>query len=79
MYNKSNTKELIDRFEVMLANNERYFFDVDQFEEIAEHYYLMGDYKQAINVLEIAQEQHPQSSTFALLRAHYLVDMNNLI
>jgi tetratricopeptide (TPR) repeat protein len=78
MYQKSNTTALIKKYENMLASNEIYFFDVDQFEEISEHYYFEGDFKRAIAVLDMARNQHPQASTLLLKRAQCLVSINKL-
>jgi predicted Zn-dependent protease len=78
MLHNSNMKNLIKKYEDMLTNNELYFFDVDQFEDIAEHYFYAGNHKGAIEVLDMAQNQHPNTSTFMLKRAQFLVGMNKL-
>lgn len=78
MNKKGKSNNLIARFEAMLANNERYFFDVDEFETIAEYYFFSGDFAKTMQALDVAGELYPNASRFLLLRAQYLLDFNKL-
>lgn len=68
--------ELIRRFENMLARGELYFFETDEFIEIAEHYLVQNKIPKAQEVLEIAQSQHPMSFELKILEAEILA-VNN--
>ena len=51
----------VQRFEAMLSNNDEYFFDVEAFEQIIEHYLDMSEPRKARQVLDYARVQHPGS------------------
>lgn len=78
MYYDRNDKALISRFEEMLTSNQVFFFDVHEFEAIAEHYYARGQAHKAVQAMRMAQNQHPLSSTLPLRQAQYLVALNKL-
>ena len=78
MYYDRNDKALISRFEEMLTSNQVFFFDVHEFEAIAEHYYSRGQAQKAVQAMRLAQNQHPLSSTLPLKQAQYLVALNKL-
>ncbi|MBL4702878.1 MAG: tetratricopeptide repeat protein [Flavobacteriales bacterium] len=59
----------IERFEKMLVNDESYFFDVDVFEYMAEHYLEDGNVDQALRALEVGISQHPSSAIILLRKA----------
>ncbi len=59
----------IERFEEMLENNESYFFDVDVFEYLAEHYLEDGNVEYALKALEFGIAQHPSSAVIILRKA----------
>lgn len=59
----------IERFEEMLKKNESYFFDVDVFEYLAEHYLEGGNVKRALKALEVGISQHPTSAIIILRKA----------
>lgn len=50
--------DCVERYEAMLHRNDRYFFDVEEFEMIVEHYLERSELKQAKQVLDFAYEQH---------------------
>lgn len=59
----------VERFEEMLKNNESYFFDVDVFEYLAEHYLEDGNIQLALKALEIGIIQHPSSAIIIIRKA----------
>ncbi|MFT7612292.1 MAG: tetratricopeptide (TPR) repeat protein [Parvicellaceae bacterium] len=59
----------IERFEKMLSKDESYFFDVDVFEFLAEHYLEDGNVDQALAALEVGISQHPSSAIILLRKA----------
>lgn len=74
--NESNESVLIDRYESMLSQGEVYFYDVDEFEEIIEHYTISNELQVAFNAVDMAKSQHPQSLTFMLKEAELLAYSN---
>jgi tetratricopeptide (TPR) repeat protein len=64
-----NEDQTVRRFEQMLKNDEFYFFDVDEFEDLIDHYLESGDPKQALKAAEIGCDQHPSSFTLLLYKA----------
>jgi tetratricopeptide (TPR) repeat protein len=63
---------LVKRFEEMVANNDSYFFDVDQFESILEYYLERNSTKEAEKVLSYAHDLFPASSALLLREAQLL-------
>lgn len=59
----------VERFEEMLNKNASYFFDVDVFEYLAEHYLEDGNLSFALKALEIGISQHPSSAIIILRKA----------
>lgn len=68
-----DTQEVIRRFESMLKNNSRYYFDVFEFERIIDHYLDIRNAQGAGLAAEIAREQHPYSSELQLKHAEILI------
>ncbi|NCP45840.1 MAG: hypothetical protein GW818_05300, partial [Flavobacteriales bacterium] len=62
----------LNRFEKMLTNNEHYFFDVEEFEDLINHYLDSNELEKAKQVIEISLEQHPSSSILKIKHAEYL-------
>ncbi len=60
------------RFEKMLKNNEFYFFDVDEFEGLIDHYIEIGNPKHALKAVEMGCEQHPSAFSLLLYKAQLL-------
>lgn len=63
---------LVKRFEEMIAKDESYFFDVDQFETILEYYLERNFTKDAENVLRYAHDLYPTSNALKLREAQLL-------
>jgi hypothetical protein len=56
----------IERYEEMIRNKDAYFFDVDAFVNIVDYYIERNDPVKALQVIEYAQDQHPDSVEFLL-------------
>ncbi|MBK6752904.1 MAG: hypothetical protein IPG69_04795 [Flavobacteriales bacterium] len=65
--------EYVQRFEDMLSRNDHYFFDVEEFELIIEHYLDNNDLKKARQVLDYARQQHPGSVDLLFCEAQVLM------
>ncbi|MBP6697979.1 MAG: tetratricopeptide repeat protein, partial [Flavobacteriales bacterium] len=70
--------EYVQRFEDMLSRNDHYFFDVEEFELIIEHYLDNNDLKKARQVLDYARQQHPGSVDLLFCEAQVLMGLGKL-
>ncbi len=68
-YNNSELMDLVKRYEEMILNGTSYYFDVDDFEEIIDHYLDLGRLGRAYNVARHALMQHPSSTSIQLKSA----------
>ncbi|MCB0765896.1 MAG: tetratricopeptide repeat protein [Flavobacteriales bacterium] len=68
----------VERYESMRRSNTTSFFDVEEFEIIIEHYLEQSDPRQAREVLELAQRQHPGSLDLMFSEAHVLMNQGKL-
>src|SRR5687768_922092 len=59
--NKEEAKEILSRFEEMLRREKAYFFDLDTYEYIINHFSELGKFKKAMAACEMAMEQYPFS------------------
>ncbi len=71
-YNADEFKELILRFEKMVANGSFFFFDSDDYEEIIEHYFQSQNPEMLKQALDAAADQYPDNISFKISRAQYL-------
>ena len=62
----------IERYEEMIRNKDAYFFDVDAFVNIVDYYIERNDPVKALQVIEYAKDQHPDSVEFLLREAQLL-------
>ena len=62
----------------MLTRNDHYFFDVEEFEMIIEHYLEQNDPRKAGSVLEYAKQQHPGALDLLFCEAHLLMSTGKL-
>lgn len=62
-------KPQIKRFEDMIAGSANYFFDVDVFEAIIDHYLENNNIKAALKGISIAISQHPNAVPILLRKA----------
>ena len=70
---EGGTRDVIRRYEDMLRNNSRYYFDVFEFEKIIDHYLDLQNATGAGVAAEIARQQHPYSSELQLKHAEILI------
>lgn len=68
----------VSKFESMLQENHIFFFDVDEFEEIIEHYFEYGKMGKAKHALQIGLSQHPSATTLKLLQVEVLIFEDDL-
>jgi len=68
----------VQRYEAMLHLNDHYFFDVEEFEMIIEHYLEQSDMRRAKEVLDYAHKQHPGSLDLMFCDAQVLMSMGKL-
>jgi tetratricopeptide (TPR) repeat protein len=69
---------LVQRYELMLAEDTRYFFDLGAFEQIIDHYKDLHKFEEALNATELALEQYPFAEELKFERAQMLVYSNRL-
>ena len=67
-----NDKDLIERYEKMIAEGRQQFFDVDEFEEIIDYYIGERSSNRAFEVLDMAKSQHPFASDIQIREAELL-------
>lgn len=70
---------LIKRYESMVKNNQVLFFDVDEFEALSDYYFETGKIKDALNVVEMGNNQHPNCTSFTVRKAQYYTATDQLI
>ncbi len=78
LHDRDDRQNCVVRYEAMLSRNDRYFFDVEEFEMIIDHYLEHNDLRQARAVLEYAQAQHPGTVDLLFCEAHVLMAMGRL-
>ena len=62
----------LNKFEQMLKENGSYFFDVEEFESVIDHYLERSDTSKAKQAIDISLLQHPTSSALKLKKVYYL-------
>jgi tetratricopeptide (TPR) repeat protein len=67
-------KASLRRYEDMLKNKSSYYFDVFEFEHIADFYLDKHDLKNASHVLKYALNQHPNSTSLLLKQAQAFIN-----
>ncbi len=68
----------VQRFEDMLDRNDQYFFDVEEFEMLIDHYLDQNEMKKARQVLEYAHQQHPGSVNLLFGEANVMLGLGKL-
>ena len=71
-----NLLDLIDEYKRMEAQGLSRFYDLEEFEAIADYFYETGKAKKALEVLEMAQRQHPYASSLMLKQVQYLTSLD---
>ncbi len=59
----SSALAIVKRYEDMLMSKRSYFFDVDEFEEIIQHYNEKNESAKVLDVIEYAFELHPNNAS----------------
>jgi tetratricopeptide (TPR) repeat protein len=75
-FSDPETLELARRFEQMIRDDEYYFFDLDEFEELIDYYLFRNETKQADSCITIALEQYPGETRLLLKKAQFLISAN---
>jgi len=78
MRDQHYAEELVHKYEEMVARNESYYFDVDQFEEIIDFYCDDSKYGIALKVIEYAFTLFPENSTLSLREVQILAELGQL-
>ena len=73
-YFDGETLSLVRRFEKMLQQDQHFFFDVDEFEEIIEYYFFKNEQRKAFMTINQALEQHPGATSILLKMAQFHVN-----
>ena len=74
VFHEEEYDELLNRWEDMLKNKKKYFFDVFEFENIIDYYIDIDKANNALNAINLASEQHPSSINIQLKKAQVLVE-----
>ena len=70
--------DCVQRYEDMISRNDQYFFDVEEFELIIEHYLDSNELKKAREVLSFAHNQHPGSVNLLFGEANVMMGLGKL-
>ena len=62
----SDNKHLIERFEKLIRTKEIGFFDVEEFEEITDHYMDIGQLNSAKQAIDMGLNLYPNAPIFAV-------------
>ncbi len=68
--------ELVSQFEKMIDGGSYSFFDIEDIEDIIDHYLQVNDKIRARQALNFASIQHPNATGVMLRQAHYLITEN---
>lgn len=67
---------LADRFEAMVKEGSRYFFDIEEYEDLIDHYLITGNLKMCGLAIGHSMEQYPGHTGFQIRQAQLLVSSN---
>ena len=68
----NDINKLVKRFESMLVQNEIYYFESDELEEIIDYYFNSGNPVNLKKAIDFALDRFPQSADFKIARAQFL-------
>ena len=74
IYPDPETNALVGRFEKMMKDDEHYFFDVDEYEEIIDYYLYTNDIRKAKSCIHFALDQHQGNINLLLKKAQFFVN-----
>jgi tetratricopeptide (TPR) repeat protein len=72
-YSDPETLQLARRFEQMIRDDEHYFFDLDEFEEIIDYYLFSNEISKAESCIGIALQQYPGETALLLKHVQVLI------
>jgi len=72
MAGQNSPDEIIQRFEKMIVTGKNYFFDINEFLEIIDHYIFIGNYTLAWKAINKADDQYPGNQEINLFKAEVL-------
>lgn len=72
-------REAVQKFERMKRNNEKYFFDVIEFESIIDYYIESNNSVKAFEAATLAMQQHPNSVSIQIRKARVLLDKGRAV
>ena len=75
-WNFEEGDNLLNRFENSLKKNQKVYFDVDEFEEIADKFLILGLPDLALKAVDEGLLQHPGDENLFYLKAQSLLDLN---
>jgi len=75
-FGENEMSNLVNRFEKMLEDGVACYYEVDQLEELLEHYLISNKLELANRVLEISKDQYPYNKQLSIKEAE-LLSMSN--
>lgn len=72
-FDNDDRLDLVAKFETMLSNGEMHFFDVSEIELIADYYFEFDQLDKAVQIIEIGEDQHPNSESVLLFKSEALI------
>src|SRR4030042_4862120 len=76
---EEEVKQAVQKFERMKRNNEKYFFDVIEFESIIDYYIECNNSLKAFEAATLATQQHPNSVSIQIRKARVLLDKGRAV
>jgi tetratricopeptide (TPR) repeat protein len=75
---RDDQQNCVERYESMLNTNDLFFFDVEEFEMIIDHYLEQNELRKAKQVLDLAHRQHPGALDLLFCEAQVMMSMGKL-
>ena len=72
-------RQAVQKFERMKRNNEKYFFDVVEFESIIDYYIECNNSAKAFEAATLATQQHPNSVSIQIRKARVMLDKGRAV
>ncbi len=76
---EEEVRQAVQKYERMRRNNEKYFFDVIEFESIIDYYIDNNNSVKAFEAATMASQQHPNSVSIQLRKARVLLDKGRAV
>ena len=76
---EEEVRQAIQKYERMRRNNEKYFFDVIEFESIIDYYIDNNNSVKALRLPFLPPQQHPNSVSIQLRKARVLLDKGRVV